>query len=91
VICTGECAKQTNQHPAQGLDKYTEFLKLIDSGSEAIKLVKQALLNDRILRPVFMLVLPEEKTGKMKICNKKLAAEKIKGDKILADYVMENS
>jgi hypothetical protein len=74
----------------EGLDNYPEIVKLFDSGSEAIKLVKQALLNDRILRPVFMQVLPEEKTGKMEICNKKLAEEKIKGDKILADYIMEN-
>ena len=37
-----------------------------------------------------MQVLPEEKTGKMEICNKKLAEEKIKADKILADYIMEN-
>ena len=74
----------------EGLDKYPEIVKLFDSDSEAIKLVKQALLNDRILRPVFMQVLPEEKTGKMEICNKKVAEEKIKGDKILADYIMEN-
>ncbi|MBE9543347.1 MAG: hypothetical protein IMF02_02550, partial [Proteobacteria bacterium] len=74
----------------EGLDKYSEIVKLFDSDSEAIKLVKQALLNDRVLRPVFMQVLPEEKTGKMAICNKKLAAEKIKGDKTLADYIMEN-
>ncbi len=72
------------------MGKYPEIVKLFDSDSEAIKLVKQALLNDRILRPVFMQVLPEEKTGKMEICNKKLAEEKIKGDKILADYIMEN-
>ena len=62
------------------LDKYPEILKLFDSGSEAIKLVKQALFDDRALRPVFMQVLPEEKTGKIQICNKKLAEEKIKGD-----------
>ena len=74
----------------EGLDKYSEIVKLFDSDSEAIKLAKQALLNDRILRSVFMQVLPEEKTGKMEICNKNLAAEKIKGDKILADYIMEN-
>ena len=37
-----------------------------------------------------MQVLPEEKTGKMEICNKKLTAENIKGDKTLADYIMEN-
>jgi len=74
----------------EGLDKYSEIVKLFDSDSEAIKLVKQELLNDRVLRPVFMQVLPEEKTGKMEICNKKLAAEKIKGDKTLADYIMEN-
>ena len=74
----------------EGLDNYSEIVKLFDSDSEAIKLVKQALLNDRVLRPVFMQVLPEEKTGKMEICNKKLAAEKIKGDKTLADYIMEN-
>jgi hypothetical protein len=37
-----------------------------------------------------MQALPEEKTGKIEICNKKLAAEKIKGDKTLADYIMEN-
>ena len=72
------------------MDKYTEIMRLFDSDSEAIKLVKQALIKDRILRPVFMQVLPEEKTGKMEICNKTLAAEKIKGDKILADYIMEN-
>ena len=74
----------------EGLDKFPEIVKLFDSDSEAIKLVKQALLNDRVLRPVFMQVLPEEKTGKMEICNKKLAAEKIKGDTTLADYIMEN-
>jgi hypothetical protein len=74
----------------EGLDKYPEIVKLFDSDSEAIKLVKQTLLNDRVLRPVFMQVLPEEKTGRMEICNKKLAAEKIKGDKILSDYIMEN-
>jgi len=74
----------------EGLDKYPEIVKLFDSDSEAIELVKQALLNDRVLRPVFMQVLPEEKTGKMEICNKKLAAEKIKGDKTLTDYIMEN-
>ena len=72
------------------LDKYSEILKLFDSGSEAIKLVKQALLDDRVLRPVFMQVLPEEKTGKMVICNKKLAEEKIKEDKTLSDYIVEN-
>jgi len=72
------------------LDKYPEILKLFDSDSEAIKLVKQALVNDRVLRPVFMQVLPDEKTGKMEICNKKLASEKIKGDKTLANYIMEN-
>ena len=72
------------------LDKYPEILKLFDSGSEAIKLVKQALLDDRVLRPVFMQVLPEERTGKMEICNKKLAEEKIKGDKTLSDYIYEN-
>ena len=55
------------------LDKYPEIVKLFDSDSEAIKLVRQALLNDRVLRPVFMQVLPEEKTGKMEICNKKLS------------------
>jgi hypothetical protein len=74
----------------EGLDKYPEIVKLFDSDSEAIKLVKQALLNDRVLRPVFMQVLPEEKTGKMEICNKMLAAEEIKVDKTLADYIMEN-
>ena len=74
----------------EGLDKYPEIVKLFASDSEAIKLVKQALLNDRVLRPVFMQVLPEEKTGKIEICNKKLAAEKIKRDKTLADYIMEN-
>jgi hypothetical protein len=72
------------------LDKYPEILKLFDSGSEAIKLVKQALFDDRALRPVFMQVLPEEKTGKIQICNKKLAEEKIKGDKTLSDYIHEN-
>ncbi len=72
------------------MDKYPEILKLFDSGSEAIKLVKQALLDDRVLRPVFMQVLPEEKTGKMEICNKELAEEKIKGDKTLSDYIFEN-
>jgi hypothetical protein len=75
---------------AEGLDKYSEIVKLFDSDSEAIKLVKQTLLSDRVLRPVFMQVLPEKKTGKMEICNKMLAAEKIKGNKILADYIMEN-
>jgi len=74
----------------EGLDKYPKIVKLFDSDSEAIKSVKQALLNDRVLRPVFMQVLPEEKTGKIEICNKKLGAEKIKGDKTLADYIMEN-
>jgi len=74
----------------EGLDKYPEIVKLFDSDSEAIELVKQTLLNDRVLRPVFMQVLPEKKTGKMEICNKQLAAEKIKGDKLLADYIMEN-
>ncbi len=58
----------------EGLDNYPEIVKLFDSDSEAIKLVKQTLLNDRILRPVFMQVLPEEKTGKIEICNKKLAS-----------------
>ncbi len=72
------------------LDKYPEIMKLFDSGSEAIELVKEALLDDRVLRPVFMQVLPEEKTGKMEICNKKLAEEKIKGDKTLSDYILEN-
>ena len=74
----------------EGLDKYPEIVKLFDSDSEAITLVKQALLNDRVLRPVFMQVLPEAKTGKMKICNKKLAPERIKGDKTITDYIMEN-
>jgi len=74
----------------EGLDKYPEIVKLFDSGSEAINLVKDTLLGDRVLRPVFMQVLPEEKTGKMEICNKKLAAEKIKGKKPLSDYIMEN-
>lgn len=74
----------------EGLDKYPEIVKLFESDSEAIKLVKRALLNDRVLRPVFMQVLPEEETGKMEICNKTLASEKIKGDKTLADYIMEN-
>ena len=74
----------------EGLDKYPEILKLFNSGSEAIKLVRQALLDDRALRPVFMQVLPEEKTGKMEICNKELAEEKIKGDKTLSDYIFEN-
>ena len=73
------------------LDKYPEILKLFDSGSEAIRLVKQTLLDDRVLRPVFMQVLPEEKTGKMEICNKKLAEEKIKGDKTLSDYIFDNN
>jgi hypothetical protein len=41
----------------EGLDKYPETVKLFDSDSEAIKLVKQALLSDRVLRPVFMPVL----------------------------------
>ena len=72
------------------LDKYPEILKLFDSDSEAIKLVKQALLDDRALRPVFMQVLPEGKTGKIEICNKKLAEEKIKGDKTLSEYIIEN-
>jgi hypothetical protein len=72
------------------LDEYPEIMKLFDSDSEAIKLVKRALLNDRVLRPVFMQVLPEEKTGKMEICNKKLAEEKINGGKILSDYIIEN-
>ena len=67
----------------EGLGKYPEIVKLFDSDSEAIKLVKQALLNDRILRPVFMQELPEEKTGKMEICNKKIAEEKIKGIRFL--------
>lgn len=75
---------------AEGLDKYPAIVKLFDSDSEAIKLVKQALLNDRVLRPVFMQVLPEEQTGKLEICNQKSAAEKIKGDKTLADYIMAN-
>ena len=74
----------------EGLDKYPEIVKLFNSDSEAIKLVKQALLSDRVLRPVFMQVLPEDKTGKMEICNKTLAAEKIIGDETLADYIMEN-
>jgi hypothetical protein len=74
----------------EGLDKNPEIVKLFDSDSEAIKLVKRTLLNDLVLRPVFMQVLPEEKTGKMEICNKKLAAEKIKGNKTLADYIIEN-
>lgn len=72
------------------LDKYPEIVKLFDSDSEAIKLVKRALLNDQVLRPVFMQVLPEEKTGKMEICNKKLAEEKINGGKTLSDYIIEN-
>jgi hypothetical protein len=37
-----------------------------------------------------MQVLPDEKTGKMEICNKKLAEEKIKGNKSLSDYIYEN-
>ena len=74
----------------EGLDRYPEIVKLFDSGSAAIRLVKQILLSDRVLRPVFMQVLPEEKTGKMEICNKKLAAEKIRGNKTLSDYIMEN-
>ncbi len=74
----------------EGLDKYPKIVNLFDSGSEAIKLVKQALLSDRALRPVFMQVLPEEKTGKMEICNKELADEKIIGDKTLSDYIIEN-
>ena len=53
-------------------------------------IVKQALLNDRALRPVFVLLLPEEKTGKIEIFNKKLASEKIKGEKTLSDYILEN-
>jgi hypothetical protein len=72
------------------LDNYPEIVKLFDSDSEAIKLVKRALLNDQVLRPVFMQVLPEEKTGKMEICNKKLAEEKINGGKTLSDYIIEN-
>jgi len=72
------------------LDKYPEIVKLFDSDSEAIMLVKQALSNDRALRPVFMQVLPEEKTGKIEIFNKKLAVEKIKGEKTLSDYILEN-
>ncbi|MGI9568699.1 MAG: hypothetical protein ACR2PH_02930 [Desulfobulbia bacterium] len=75
----------------EGLDIYPQIVKLFDSNSEAIKLIKQVLLNDRVLRLVFMQVLPDEKTGKMEICNKKLAAEKIKGDKTLADYIKENN
>lgn len=74
----------------EGLDKYPEIVKLFESDSEAIKLVKRALLNDRVLRLVFMQVLHEEKTGKMEICNKTLALEKIKGDKTLADYIIKN-
>ena len=74
----------------EGLDNYREIIKLFDSDSEAIELVKQTLSNDRVLRPVFMQVLPEEKTGKMEICNKKSAAEKIKGNKTLSDYIIEN-
>jgi len=74
----------------EGLDKFPQIVKLFESGSEAIKLVKQAFLGDRVLRPVFMQVLPEEKTGKMEICNKELAAEKVKGDKTLSDYIIEN-
>jgi len=74
----------------EGLDKYPQIVKLFDSDSEAIKLVKQALLSDSVLRPVFMQVLPEEKTGKMEICNKELADEKIKSDKTLSDYIIEN-
>jgi hypothetical protein len=50
----------------EGLDKYPEIVKLFNSDSEAIKLVKQALLSDRVLRPVFMQVLPEDKTGKVR-------------------------
>ena len=53
----------------EGLEKYPEIVRLFDSDSEAMKLVKQVLLNDRVLRSVFMQVLPEEKTGKMEICN----------------------
>jgi hypothetical protein len=37
-----------------------------------------------------MQVLPEELTGKIEICNKTLAAEKIKDDKTLGDYIIEN-
>ena len=74
----------------EGLDKYPQIVQLFDSNSEAIKLVKQALLSDRILRPVFMQVLPDDKTGKIEICNKELADEKIKGDKTLYDYIIEN-
>ena len=72
------------------MDKYREIVKLFDSDSEAIMLVKQALSSDRALRPVFMQVLPEEKTGKIEIINKKLAAEKINGEKTLSDYILEN-
>jgi hypothetical protein len=72
------------------LVKYPEILKLFDSCSEAINLVKQALLDDRALRPVFMQVLPEETTGKMQICNKRLAKKRIKGDKTLSDYIYAN-
>jgi len=75
---------------AEGLDEYPEIVKLFRSDSEAIGLVKQVLSNDRVLRPVFMQVLPVKKTGKMEICNRKLAAEKINEGKALADYIMEN-
>ena len=72
------------------LEKYPEIVKLFDSDSEAIILVKRALSNDRALRPVFMQILPEEKTGKIEILNKKLASEKIKEEKTLTDYILEN-
>jgi len=65
----------------EGLGKFPEIVKLFDSDSEAMKLVKQALLNDRILRPVFMQVLPEEKTGKLEICNKRRKKKTIKKNK----------
>jgi len=74
----------------EGLDRHPQIVKLFGSDSEAIKLVRQALLSDSALRPVFMQVLPEEKTGKMEICNKEMAGEKIKSDKTLSDYIIEN-
>jgi hypothetical protein len=64
IQCTRKCRKNdcgetksmikemvwNNYLQEEGLDKYPEIVKLFDSDSEAIKLVKQALLNDRVLR-----------------------------------------
>ena len=52
----------------EGLENYPEIVKLCNSDSEAIRLAKQALLNDRVLRPVFMQVLPEETTEMVGVC-----------------------